>query len=64
MQQLKRLLIDYLLLVSLAIALSACGGGGGGGATTPANNGSGSSTPAAGTHTNWGQLIWDQDNWA
>lgn len=54
MQKLKR----FIVLISLALALGACGGGGGGG--TPA---SGGGTTSATGSSDWDQLTWDQDNW-
>ncbi len=52
MQQLKR----FIVLISLTLALSACGGGG----STPASTGGGTS---ASNNSNWNQLTWDKDNW-
>jgi len=44
--------ISYgLILVSVCLALVACGGGGGGG------------TPAPVANTDWDQITWDKDNW-
>jgi hypothetical protein len=47
-------LIRIFLSVTLAALVSACGGGGGG---------SSSSSPPA-TSSDWGTMVWDQDNWS
>lgn len=49
----KRKIFFAVFMPTILLLLSACGGGGGG--TTPQQVNPGAS--------NWGEMVWDQDNW-
>ncbi len=48
-------IIRIVASLTLAVLVTACGGGGGGSSS--------SSSPATGS-SDWGTMVWDQDNWS